>query len=222
MKVTIRTIILMLILTGISLPAGQAEESTDSTKQMTIPQARWTLLKSIVLPGWGEHSLGLSKRGYSFNSSELLIWIAYAAFQIHGQTSNKNMRAYAAEHAGVYPHNKNEYFFTDIGNYMNIFEYNDQKLRNRQYEALYPINEEYYWAWDSNASRKKFDRMRVNGSTALRNWKFAIGALVANRIISVIDVMILTKGSVEETIPDFDAAIVPQATGVAFRLGINF
>jgi len=217
-------IFIWIVILG-SFAYTEAQTVTDSSvalPRLSVQKARKTFLKSLVLPGWGEHSLGNHRRGYGFNSSEVLCWIAYAAFQIQGSTLKENMKTYAAEHAGVYPKGKDDYYFTDIGNYMNIFEYNEQKLRNRQYESLYPENAKYYWAWDTNNSRKKFDRLRVGSSTALRNSSFAIGALVANRIISIIDIMILTKDRVEKTGPDFEATFIPQRQGIALQMNLNF
>ncbi|MFA4838091.1 MAG: hypothetical protein WC703_01265 [Candidatus Neomarinimicrobiota bacterium] len=223
MKRVIGILILVVFLGKFAYPETQTvTDSSVALPQLSLQQARKTFLKSLVLPGWGEHSLGNHRRGYGFNSAEVLCWIAYAAFQIQGKTLKENMKAYAAEHAGVYPKGKDDYYFTDIGNYMNIFEYNEQKLRNRQYESLYPENAKYYWAWDSDNSRKKFDRLRVRSSSALRNSTFAIGALVANRIISVIDVMILTKDRVEKTGPDFDATFLPLREGLELQLNLNF
>ena len=216
---------LALVFFMVNLAYPQTKTTADSSvalPQLTVQQARKTFLKSLVLPGWGEHSLGNHQRGYGFNSAEILGWIAYAAFQIQGRTLKENMKTYAAEHAGVYPKGKDDDYFTDIGNYMNFIDYRDQKCRNRQYEALYPENAEYFWAWDSDNSRKKFDRIRVNSSTALRNSSFAIGALIANRIISVIDVMILTKDRIEKTGPDLEATFLPQREGLALQLNLNF
>jgi len=223
MKRLLGVIVGIVFLTNLTFPQIKTvADSSAALPQLSVQQARKTFLKSLVLPGWGEHGLGNHRRGYGFNSAEILGWIAYAAFQIQGRTLKENMKTYAAEHAGVYPNGKDDYYFTDIGNYMNIFEYNEQKLRYRQYAALYPENAKYYWAWDTENSRKKFDRIRVSSSTAFRNSSFAVGALVANRIVSVIDIMILTKNRVEKTGPEFEAVFIPQREGIALQMNLNF
>ncbi|RKY52740.1 MAG: hypothetical protein DRP89_07185, partial [Candidatus Neomarinimicrobiota bacterium] len=193
-----------------------------SSNKLSISQARKLLLKSIILPGWGEHSLDYHRRGYGFNSSELIFWITYAAFQFHAGSMNDNMRAYAAQHAGVNPANKDDYYFKDIGNYMNIYEYNEQKLRYRQNSALYPDTDEYFWAWDSEQSRKEFDKIRIKGSVALRNASFTVAGLVVNRIISIFDIIALTRNRIEKPNSDLSAYVVPHSKGVTLSLNFSF
>jgi hypothetical protein len=132
------------------------------------------------------------------------------------------MKAYAASHAGVDPAGKDMYYFTDIGNYENIYEYNDQKLRYREVELLYPLTGEYFWAWDSPSARRTFDKMRIKSATALRNATFAIGGLVANRIVSMLDIMVLTRNRLD--IPDYDleSTFQPTENGMSFSLSVRF
>ena len=226
MKILIRGFVLFILTISVSSNMLLAEYKITSqidsisSDKLSISQARTLLLKSIVLPGWGEHSLNCHKRGYGFNSSELVFWITYVAFQFHAGSMNDNMRAYAAQHAGVIPIDKDDYYFKDIGNYMNIYEYNDQKLRYRQNNALYPETDEYFWAWDSEQSRKEFDKIRIKGSVALRNASFAVAGLVVNRIISMFDIIALTRNKIEKPNSDLSAYVVPHSKGVT--LSLNF
>ncbi|MCK4447141.1 MAG: hypothetical protein KAW56_08665, partial [Candidatus Marinimicrobia bacterium] len=119
MKILIRSFVLFILTIFVSSNMLLAEYKMTSqidsisSDKLSIFQARILLLKSIVLPGWGEHSLNCHKRGYGFNSSELIFWITYVAFQFHAGSMNDNMRAYAAQHAEVNPANKDDYYFKD-------------------------------------------------------------------------------------------------------------
>ena len=42
-------------------------ESDKKEKQYSVGETRLLVLKSVILPGWGEHSMGKHKRGYIFN-----------------------------------------------------------------------------------------------------------------------------------------------------------
>jgi len=187
-------IVVCLLFTGQS--GAQTLDREDDS--LSVGEARLTLLKSLVLPGWGEHSLGYSTRAYGFNGTELLGWISYAVLQVYARGLEQNMITFAVKHAGIEPSGKDDAYLTDIGNYQNIYEYNDQKLRYRQTDLVYPDTEEYYWAWDSEKYRKRFDDKRYNTALMYRNASFALTALVVNRIISVIDVIALTRDRIAQ------------------------
>jgi len=215
---------LVLILTAIG--AAQIDSAAvadqDSLPKITQGQARLLLLKSALLPGWGERQLGSMRRSYSFNTSEIALWITYLAFQWYGTAVENDMKAYGAAHAGIDPAGKDQYYFTDIGNYDNIYQYNEQKLRYRTVDLLYPLTNEYYWAWDNPDSRRSFDKMRIKSATALRNASFAVAGLVANRIISILDIMILTQGRLESNDIDIESSVRPDKDGMSFTLSVKF
>ncbi len=178
---------------------GRAQPPERGSDSLSVGEARLTLLKSLALPGWGEHSLGYQTRAYGFNGAELLGWITYAVLQIYAQGLEKDMVTYAVKHAGIDPSGKDDAYLTDIGNYQDIYAYNDQKLRYRQTNLVYPDTEAHYWSWDSEKSRKHFDDKRYYTALMYRNASFALTALVVNRIISMIDVIALTKDRVVQS-----------------------
>jgi len=205
--------LLFLILIGIMIPSllfSQIEKSDTLQESFTLKrsEARVVFLKSIVLPGWGEHSLGYNRRGYTFQGAELMCWAAYAAFTYIGRAKKKDMKAFAAEHASINPSNKNKDYFADISSYDNIHQYNEAMYRNRSVNLVYSNLDKYYWDWDSENSRKDFDDLRYNSGIYLRNATLATTALVINRLISVIDIMSLTSGKIEDS-PQLKAHFTP-------------
>ena len=204
------------------LKIGCAPNFLGDRDSIPISKARITLLKSLIVPGWGEHSLGFNKRGYIFNSSDIFLWITYAALRMQANALDKNMLAYATLHAGISPGVKDAVFYTDIGNYNTIYEYNEQKLRYRQVSAVYDESGEYFWAWDSESSRKEFDEIRLKGGVMKRNASFIVGALVVNRIISVFDIIVLTRGKILEQGSDVQAVVFPTNSSITFALTFSF
>jgi len=222
-----RSVLGLVIILSISGLAGAQTDSTltaaaDSLPKLTQAQARRLLLQSAIVPGWGERSLNYVRRSYGFNASEIALWVTYLAFECYGQAVASDMKAYAAAHAGVNPSGKDEYYFTDIGNYKNIYEYNDQKLRDRSVDLFYPVTGDYYWAWDTESSRKSFDKLRIRSATALRNATFAVGGLIANRIISMLDIMILTRNRLDIPSYDIESTLRPTNAGLSFSLSVKF
>ena len=215
-------IILILAGNGTAQTDSTLVAQPDSLPQLTQSQARLLLLKSAVLPGWGERSLNYVERSHYFNASEIALWVTYFAFYWYGNAVTADMEAYAATHAGVNPDGKDQYYFTDIGNYENIYAYNEQKLRYRAINLLYPVTPEYYWAWDSESSRRHFDKLRVKSATALRNATFAIGGLVANRLFSMLDVIVLTRNRLEMPDIDIESNWQPYQDGMSLTLSLKF
>lgn len=218
-----RIVALVLILflsTSLVSRELRAAESADSL--LSLQTARGLLLRSMLLPGWGEHRLNYHQRGYVLNSTELLGWVTYAALLYFGKAAEKDMQAYAATHAGIDPRGKDIYYYTDIGNYTTLYEYNDQKLRYRQYASLYPDTDSYFWAWDSDAARRKFDGLRYDSQQRLHMASFALGGLIVNRIVSMIDVIALTKDRLETPLGNVQATVLPQAQTLTLSLSIGF
>jgi hypothetical protein len=218
-KITLLSLLLVWF-TIILRPVTAQTNEIDA--KIPVSQARTLLLKSLILPGWGEHSLQYQKRGYVLNSTELSLWLGYAVLTFYGRSVEKDMKAYAATHAGIDPKGKDEYYFTDIGNYLNLYDYNDQKLRYRQFANLYPETGEYFWAWDSEDSREKFDQKRIDSRQAFQAASFVLGGLIINRIVSMIDIIALTKDRLETPVSAVQALIVPQNGQLSFTLNIGF
>ncbi len=213
-----KTSIILLFIFSVGLLQAQQKED----KVYTIKETRLTVMKSLLLPGWGEHSLGYNNRGYLFNSTELASWLAFAAFKLYENQTRDDMKAFAADHAGINPSGKDNQYFTDIGNYMDIHEYNDQKRRYRQIDRIY-TEDEKYWAWDAEKNKDKFDEMRINSRLAERNASLVISALVLNRLISVIDIATITKNKVENPyLDDIDATVEPGNNQMTMSLNFRF
>jgi len=215
-------IVFILAVTSLAQSDSTLVAEPDTLPKLTQGQARLLLLKSAILPGWGERSLNYVERSRYFNASEIAFWVTYFAFYWYGNAIADDMKAYAATHAGVNPAGKDQYYFTDIGNYENIYAYNDQKLRYRTVNLLYPVTPEYYWAWDDDSSRRHFDKLRVKSATVLRNATFAIGGLVANRLFSMLDVIVLTRGQLEQPTIDIESSWQSYQDGMSFKISLNF
>jgi len=218
-------LILAVLLNSIALAQDREEGSVvlaPAPDSLSISKARVTLLKSIVLPGWGEHSLGRHQKGYLFNGVEAAFWVALAGFRMHTGVLNHDMRSYAAQHSSASVDGKDEVFFTDIGNYNDIYEYNEQKLRYRQYGAVYPETAEFYWSWDSDESRREFDSIRIRHASAARNITFALTGLVANRLVSMFDVMLMTRSRIEMPVEEISSSLFPTRDGMGFSLSFAF
>ena len=216
-----RPVILLLSLVIIFSATDTAARDVPADSLLSVNQARTLLLKSMVLPGWGEHSLNVHKRGYALNSSELFFWVSYAALLYFGNSAEQDMQSYAAVHAGIETGGKDIYYYTDIGNYNTIHDYNAQKARDRNFGAMYPDTDEYFWAWDSESTRREFDKMRYDSQRLIHSASFALGGLIVNRIVSMIDVIALTKDRIDLPLSDIQTSLAPGRDRMTFSLSVG-
>ena len=87
---------------------------------------------------------------------------------------------------------KNEKYFADIGNYVDVYEYNRTQELSRNFDQVYD-EETHYWKWDGNAQRSEYRSMWTSSESAYNNIRFAVGALILNRVISAINAVRLVS-----------------------------
>jgi len=163
--------------TPLTLQAGVAEKKS----------AGLAVLYSLILPGMGElYADGFSSGKY-FLIADGLLWITFAAFEISGNSLQDDARAYAVSRAGVDLQGKDDQYFVDVGNFLNIDEYNQKQLRDREVERLYDPAAGYAWQWDSDASRATYREQRISSDNMFNNKKFVVAGLIANRVASAIN-----------------------------------
>jgi hypothetical protein len=149
-------------------------------------------LKSLLLPGWGELSAGSTKRGASFLLAEGILWGSFAALQVYSSWKQKDLENFAVERAQVNSIGKSKSFYSDVSNFSNIYEYNEEKRRFRQYDEVYPVDEDHFWQWKKERDQEKFDEMRSSTEVAKRNATLVIGGILVNHIISSVDAIWVT------------------------------
>ncbi|MBM2840980.1 MAG: hypothetical protein HW412_1508 [Bacteroidetes bacterium] len=162
---------------------------------------------SLLLPGMGELYAGNFESGKYFLIAEGALWLTYATFEIHGNQLRDDSRAFARAHAGVNPAGKEEQYFIDIGNFLNIDEYNDKKLRDREPERLYNPADGFAWQWDSDFSRATFRDQRIASENMYNNRKFIIAAVLINHVGSAINAVrgaIIHNKSLNDTLGELD------------------
>ncbi len=144
-------------------------------------------LYSLALPGMGELYAGSFSSGRYFLAAEGLLWLTYTVFQVRADALRDDSRAFAEAHAGILLQGKNDQYFVDIGNFLNIDEYNQKKLRDRDAEKVYDPALGYAWQWDSDASRLAFRDQRVASDNAYNNRKFVVAVVLVNHVASAIN-----------------------------------
>ncbi|HCV43150.1 MAG TPA: hypothetical protein DGH68_06675, partial [Bacteroidetes bacterium] len=141
---------------------------------------------SLLLPGMGELYADGFESGKYFLIAEGVLWLTYATFEIYGNQLRDDSRAFAQSHAGVIPSDKKDQYWVDIGNFIDVYEYNDKKLRDREPGKLYDSPSDA-WRWDTDFSRSQFRDQRIASDHMYNNEKFVVAAILINHVASAIN-----------------------------------
>ena len=115
------------------------------------------MVKSAILPGWGEAAMQNSKRARIFGLTEIsLITASISAYTFSGHYTNR-YESFAVEHAGVDARGKDHQYWVDIGNYTDLTSHNDEHLRFRDLDNLYDENDGWDWNWDSKDNKNTLE-----------------------------------------------------------------
>jgi hypothetical protein len=157
---------------------------------------RTALLLSLLMPGTGERYAGSRRYAYGFWAAEGAVW-SYALFnELQGAIIRRDYISYAAQHAGSNPDQRSDDYYRDIYEWPNSDWFNEDQWRRarEQYPddldaqaryaggKLYPAADA--WQWDDTAEWRRYRGLRVRSQNALHRVSYAIGAALANRLLS--------------------------------------
>lgn len=151
-----------------------------------------SLILSLLVPGTGHLYAGRMDVGKYFITSEAACWLGVIGLDLYGNALRDDSRTYASEHSGLSKEGKDDDYFSNVGNFNSIYDYNNEKLAMGQWEKLYDINT-HFWSWDSEASKNIFDKQRKKSERTYNARIIFATGLVVNRIVSAISALILTN-----------------------------
>ena len=159
--------------------------------------------RSFIIPGWGEKQLNHNRRSNFLLVTEFALWTAFTYSNDQYSSYKNNYIVHGKYFADVEWENKNDLYAANVGNYTCLSyddcgdeAYNIIKAQSFLYDDIYPEDEGYHWNWESRNERLRYDTWR-NKSKNYGDMKgFIIGGMIINRIISVIDVIILERKNI--------------------------
>ncbi len=144
------------------------------------------ILYSFLLPGMGELYAGDYSTGKYFTIAEGAFWGTYLGMSKYSDHMKDNYITYAKTNGGAVTENKDGDFFANIGNYRDIYQYNDEKAFQRNFEEMYDVTT-HYWKWNTTSERKSYRNMWVTSQEVKNNLRFVVGAVLLNRVASAIN-----------------------------------
>ena len=149
------------------------------------------VVKSFLIPGWGDLELEKNKSSKFFIQSEILLFIGCISSFHVSKLIEKKYITFASEYAGAISINDHRYW-VDIGNYNTNIDFDSEHLRMR--DGKKGQWSEHPWDWNkNNANRKKFENMRINSDKYFLAGKFLVGGIIMNHIISSINTLYITR-----------------------------
>lgn len=199
-----------------------------------VPANRTALMKSALLPGWGQHSLGHRTRGYVFMGVEAVTWLGAGLSWLESSWSRDDYVSLAMAEAGIDADGRSTQFLDDLADFSSSAEYNDyiRSLARYYYPDDPDAQREYYdnharygsdgWSWASEAAREHFyDRLKDS-----RNWSrravYIAGFALVNRAVSAIDAALLDDMTSPGLYTEMDFPRTGDLSAVQFTMGVRF
>jgi hypothetical protein len=200
----------------------QLPKDADESKPLTIGGA---FMRSLAIPGWGQRRAGAKTAARNFFVAEVLLWSGFTALEIYGHWLKDDYKLFAATHASAQISGKDDQFFVDMGNFISVDEFNQNRLRRRDVEGLYDPAA-YFWRWDTDPNRIRFFNMRKRSDKAFSRAELVAAGVIANHIISGIHAAWVThkKSSQREKergelrTPQFGVTATPEEICLVARL----
>ena len=172
---------------GIKNPVSSFQDLSFEKKSPAL-----AVLYSLLLPGMGELYANRYDSGKYFTIADGVLWGVFAGFNIYGNWQEKNYKSFAESKGGVTLNGKDSDYYANIGTYLSIDEYNAAMDLQGNFNKVYnPAT--HYWKWDSNDQRREYRGMWSSSEQAFNNERFAVGALILNRVISAINAVRLVN-----------------------------
>ncbi len=149
-------------------------------------------LLSALLPGAGHFYTGRMDVGAYFLGAEVSMWLGLLGVNYYGKVLSDDSRSFASVHAGLNKDGKDDDYFSNVGTYMNIYQYNNDKLQSGQYDKLYDVST-YFWNWDSQNNQLEFDTQRKKSERTYNYSTIFVTGMIINRLVSGLSAVVLTN-----------------------------
>ena len=168
----------------------EQKELTNSVTDKKSPGI--SVLLSALLPGAGHFYAGRMDVGAYFLGAEAAMWLGLLGVNYYGGILRDDSRSFASVHAGLNKDGKDDNYFANVGSFLNIYQYNNDKLQSGQYDKIYDINT-YFWNWDSPSNQGEFDQQRKKSERTYNLSTVFFTGLIINRLVSGISALVLTN-----------------------------
>jgi hypothetical protein len=171
---------------------------------------------SLLVPGWGQYHAGQPRSAAVFAFAEAALWGGFFGLRQVADIRRDNFRSYASEHAGAVTRGKGDLFYDDLGFYQSVQQHNAFARRAEGPTAqLYAEGSDFFWEWDTDASRQRYRKLRNSSEASERGALFTTGLVVVNHLLSAVHAARVARSS--ETAYRLEVAPIQGQWGLALR-----
>ncbi len=182
------------------------------------------LLRSFVLPGWGQHYVNPNdwNRGKVHLGADIALLGSYFGFRMNANRLENNLYTFARSKAGVDISGRGRAFLLNVSAHNSLQDYNDFQERSRNWDQILPVTPQNTWNWSSEADRLAFIDLDNRAASNRQQLPAIVSLMIVNRVVSGIHAFTsarnqqaLSQASLTFTIPEGTAGHGVQAN---FRL----
>jgi hypothetical protein len=175
---------------------------------------------SAALPGMGHYYLDKPTGAFVYLSVDLASIFGAVLFHALAGQRERDARSYAAHAAGIERPRDGEAYWRDVGKFMDAAEYNESVELSRGGGELYD-DPASWWRWGDGGQKSEYNDLRQKARNMRVASSFFIGALVANRVVSVVDLRVFHKRARSRGVR-FESAFAPDMSGASLALKADF
>lgn len=149
------------------------------------------ILLSAVLPGMGELYADGYSSGKYFTIADGVLWGGLIGVSTYAKNQEDSYKAFAETFGKVNLNGKDDKYFADISGYIDVYEFNHIQDLSRSNDIYNETT--HYWKWSGQEQRREYRAMWKSSETAYNSTRFIVGALILNRIASVINAVRLVN-----------------------------
>ena len=205
-----------------SFAAARSQEGAPAGEAPRRASGKKALLYSLLLPGWGELSMGHSGRATGFFIGEGAIWTNFVYWKVAGHLRRDDYVEQAMLNAGVGVDKESDDYWRLVGQFERSSGSGpgsyEEDLR-REARDTYPGDPAAQdafvaaklptgnraWDWSSSDLQSSYQAMRENSRRAFNRAQYSFAAAILNRIVSVVDVQLLRHKASKEAESRLDA-----------------
>lgn len=152
------------------------------------------MLLSLVVPGAGHYYLNRMDVGKYFVAGEAASWLGFVGLNIYGNAVKDDARQFAVQYSGANSTITDDEYYTNIGFYRNIFDYNNDKLARGEFDKVYDV-EKFYWYWNSVEEQGTFETQRKKSERIFNAKIIFTTGLIVNRLTSALSALLLANSN---------------------------
>jgi len=176
---------------------------------------------SLLLPGMGHYYIDKSVSAWTYLSVDFVsIFSAIAFYGVASQRENE-ARSYAIAAAGIEKPASGAAYWRHVGAFMDAAEYNEVIELSRGTVDDQFLDPATWWRWGDESQKDTYNGLRQKARNMRVASSFFVGAIVANRLVSAIDLRVFHRKGLSSGIR-VESSFAPDMSGAALSLKTDF